>query len=132
GSLASGDGGAADRGGNPRARSRGTPSAGADAARVAATDGVRTGADRDTGGGGVMTLRASAAHARSALVIAWCAVALLLALPSSAGAHASLQTSTPRWGAVLAASPRAIALVYDEDVVPRYARVAVITARGRD
>jgi copper transport protein len=80
-----------------------------------------------------MTLRASAPHARRrALAIAWCAVALLLALPSSAGAHASLEASTPRWGAVLATSPRAIALVYDEDVVPRYARVAVITPRGRD
>jgi copper transport protein len=57
---------------------------------------------------------------------------VLLALPSSAGAHASLQTATPHWGAVLAATPRAITLVYDEDVVARYARVAVVTPRGED
>jgi copper transport protein len=61
-----------------------------------------------------------------------CWLLVLLALPPSAGAHASLQTSTPRWGAVLAATPHAITLVYDEDVVPRYARVAVVTPRGED
>jgi copper transport protein len=55
-----------------------------------------------------------------------------VALPSSAGAHASLETTAPRWGAVLAASPHAITLVYDEDVVARYARVAVVTPRGEN
>jgi copper transport protein len=33
---------------------------------------------------------------------------------------------------VLAATPHAITLVYDEDVVARYARVAVVTPRGED
>jgi copper transport protein len=79
-----------------------------------------------------MTLRASTAPGRRTLLIAGCALVLLLALPSSAGAHASLETSTPRWGAVLATAPRAITLLYDEDVVPRYARVAVTTPRGQD
>jgi methionine-rich copper-binding protein CopC len=76
-----------------------------------------------------MTPSATARPARHALVIAACAATLLLALPSSAGAHASLKTTTPRWGAVLAATPRALTLQYDEEVVPRYARVAVITPR---
>jgi copper transport protein len=35
-------------------------------------------------------------------------------------------------GAVLSATPRSITLVYDEDVVARYARVAVVTPRGED
>jgi copper transport protein len=79
-----------------------------------------------------MTPSTSAAPVRRALLIAGCALMLLLALPSSAAAHASLETSTPRWGAVLATGPRAITLLYDEDVVPRYARVAVITPGGQD
>jgi copper transport protein len=57
---------------------------------------------------------------------------LLLAAPSSAGAHAVLLTSSPGWNAVLAAAPRAVTLRYDEDVVPGYARVAVVTPGGRD
>jgi copper transport protein len=67
-----------------------------------------------------------------ARLIAGCALVVLLVLPASAGAHASLQTATPRWGAVLAATPRAITLVYDEGVVARYARVAVVTPHGED
>jgi len=57
---------------------------------------------------------------------------LLLAVPSSAGAHAVLETSTPGWGSVLAAGPRVVTLKYDEDVVPRYARVAVVAPGGED
>jgi copper transport protein len=57
---------------------------------------------------------------------------LLLAVPSSAGAHAVLLTSTPGWDAVLPAAPRVVTLRYDEDVVPRYARVAVVSPGGRD
>jgi copper transport protein len=78
-----------------------------------------------------MTLSTSA-PARRALLIAGWAVVLLLALPSSAGAHAILERSSPRWEAVLGATPRAITLSYDEDVVPRFARVAVITPGGQD
>jgi copper transport protein len=72
------------------------------------------------------------ARRRRAVLIAGLGFVPLLALPPSAGAHASLETSTPRWGEVLATTPRAITLVYDEDVVPRYARVAVVTPAGRD
>jgi copper transport protein len=61
-----------------------------------------------------------------------CALALLLTVPSPAGAHAVLETATPRWGAVVGTAPHAIRLMYDEAVVPRYAQVAVITPRGQD
>jgi copper transport protein len=57
---------------------------------------------------------------------------VLLAIPSSAGAHAALETATPSSGAVLASGPHALRLVFDQDVVPRYARVAVVGARGQD
>ncbi len=57
---------------------------------------------------------------------------LLLAVPASAGAHAVLLTSTPGWDAVLSAAPRVVTLRYDEDVVPGYARVAVVDPRGRN
>lgn len=69
---------------------------------------------------------------RAAHVIAGCAVALLLCVPSSAGAHAVLVTSTPPWGAAVAAMPRDLTLGYDEDVVPSYARVAVVTPAGQN
>jgi copper transport protein len=69
---------------------------------------------------------------RRALLIAACTLGPLLALSPPAGAHASLEAATPRWGAVLAATPDVITLVYDEHVVPRYARVAVVTPRGQD
>ena len=69
---------------------------------------------------------------RRALLIAGCALIPMLALASRADAHAVLQSSVPRWGAVLATTPRAITLTYSEDVVPQYARVAVITPRGQN
>ncbi|MHB8691120.1 MAG: copper resistance CopC/CopD family protein [Solirubrobacteraceae bacterium] len=58
--------------------------------------------------------------------------AVLLSFASSAGAHAVLLSPTPRWGAELANAPRTLELVYDESVVARYARVAVVTSRGRN
>jgi copper transport protein len=57
---------------------------------------------------------------------------LLLAFPASAGAHAVLLTSSPGWDAVLSAAPRVVTLKYDEDVVPGYARVAVVAPGGRN
>ncbi len=66
------------------------------------------------------------------LQIAGLALICVLAVPSSAGAHAVLATSTPTWGAVVAATPRAATLSYSEEVVPRFARVAVITQRGEN
>jgi copper transport protein len=66
------------------------------------------------------------------LLSAGIALVVVASFPSIAGAHAVLVTSTPRWGAVLAASPRSITLGYSEDVVPRFARVAIVTPRGED
>lgn len=68
-------------------------------------------------------------RARSALLVSVCA---LLALPAAARAHAYLETSTPGPGAALSAAPHTLKLVYDEDVVPQYARVGVVTARGQN
>ena len=67
-----------------------------------------------------------------ALLTAGLALAVALLLPSSAGAHAVLTTSTPNWGAIAAATPRAVTLSYSQEVVPRFARVAVITPRGEN
>ena len=53
-----------------------------------------------------------------------------LALPSAAAAHAVLIRSTPRWGAITGSEPRQLRLVFDENVVPRYAQVTVLTGRG--
>ena len=79
-----------------------------------------------------MTLSAPARLGPRTLVRAGCALLLLLTVPSSAGAHAYLETSTPGPESVLDAAPRSLTLVYTEDVVPRYARVAVVSARGQD
>jgi copper transport protein len=69
---------------------------------------------------------------RRRILIASFALALALAVPSSAGAHAALDTATPGSGVVLASSPHALKLVFDEEVVARYARVAVVGAHGED
>jgi copper transport protein len=65
-------------------------------------------------------------------MIAGCALVLLVALPSSAGAHAVLVTSTPPWGAEVGAMPQEITLGYDEGVVPTYARVTVVAPDGQN
>jgi copper transport protein len=57
---------------------------------------------------------------------------LLLSFPASAGAHAVLVSSAPRWGGALSGAPRSLRLEYSEDVVGRYARVTVVTADGRN
>jgi copper transport protein len=59
-------------------------------------------------------------------------VLVLLAAPSSAGAHAALETAAPASGVVLKAAPRTIRLVFDQDVVPRLAGVAVIGKDGKE
>ncbi|HWF34102.1 MAG TPA: copper resistance protein CopC, partial [Solirubrobacteraceae bacterium] len=64
-------------------------------------------------------------------LLAGCAL-VLLSFPAAAGAHATLDASTPRWGTVLAAPPHALRLVFSEDIVPRYARITVVTGHGRD
>jgi copper transport protein len=68
---------------------------------------------------------------RAGLVALGCVLALLAA-PSAAGAHAALVTATPASGTVVARAPRAVRLAYDEDVVPRYARVTVVGADGKN
>jgi copper transport protein len=65
---------------------------------------------------------------RTLLIAGWAVV--LLSFPASAGAHAALVSSTPRWEAELTAAPHTLKLVYDENVVPRYARVTVVTSAG--
>jgi copper transport protein len=60
------------------------------------------------------------------------AILVLLATPASAGAHASLIQATPRWGTEVGEAPSALRMVFDEDVVPQYARVAVVAANGSD
>ena len=79
-----------------------------------------------------MTPRVPARCGARALLLAACAGVALLTAPSVATAHAVLETTTPRWGAVLGATPHEITLVYDEDVVPSYARVAVVTPGGQN
>ena len=59
------------------------------------------------------------------------AILLLLAIASSASAHAVLLSSTPAWEAVVGAAPRAVTLRYDEDVVPR-SWVTVVAPGGKD
>jgi copper transport protein len=68
---------------------------------------------------------------RRALPAGACAL-VGLALPSSASAHAALLTATPGWGTQLGAMPHAVRLVFDEDVLPRYMRVAVVSTHGED
>ena len=58
------------------------------------------------------------------------AVAILLATPAAASAHAYLTHTSPLPNAVLASSPRRVALTYDEAVEPRFAIISVTDAGG--
>jgi copper transport protein len=58
------------------------------------------------------------------------AVAILLATPAAASAHAYLTHTSPLPNAVLASSPRRVALTYDEAVEPRFAIISVTDAAG--
>jgi copper transport protein len=77
-----------------------------------------------------MTL-STAPRRAGALLLAGCAL-VLLGFPPYAGAHAYLERSTPGPESVVGAAPHALTLIYDEDVVPRYARVAVLTRGGQN
>lgn len=79
-----------------------------------------------------MTLRVPTRCGARAILLAGWAVVLFLTAPSAATAHAVLVTTAPRWSAVVGATPHEITLVYDEDVVPSYARVAVVTPGGQN
>ena len=78
-----------------------------------------------------MTAPTRSRRHRPVLASAICA-ATLLAFPASAGAHAVLLTSSPHWNAVLRSAPPVLRLVYDENVVPRFARVTVTNTRGQN
>jgi copper transport protein len=71
-----------------------------------------------------MSLRARSGAALAAAVV------LLLATPAVASAHAYLTHTSPLPNAVLAASPRRVALTYDEAVEPRFAIISVTDAAG--
>lgn len=81
-----------------------------------------------------MRLHRAASPRRCALLtatVAACA-SVLLGVPPAAGAHATLARSDPAWGATLGALPARLRLVYDEPVVPGYARVTVTGGGGRN
>lgn len=68
---------------------------------------------------------------RGGLLTTACAL-VLLAAPAAARAHAVLQTATPTPGATVQTGPGELRLTFDEAVVPRYARVAVVGPGGED
>jgi hypothetical protein len=60
---------------------------------------------------------------------------LLLALafaPAAADAHAFLDQATPPVGSTLSASPPEVRLQFSEQLEPRFSRLAVVDAGGRD
>jgi copper transport protein len=57
-------------------------------------------------------------------------VALMLALPASASAHAYLIKTSPPASKVLNGPPKTVALTYDEAVEPRFAIISVTNAQG--
>jgi copper transport protein len=65
------------------------------------------------------------------IVAALAAVAALLALPSSASAHAYLVKAVPVASGVLEAPPHTVELTFDEAVEPRFAIISVTNAAGR-
>jgi copper transport protein len=71
-----------------------------------------------------MSLRARNGAALTAAVV------LVLATPAVASAHAYLTHTSPLPNAILAASPRRVALTYDEAVEPRFAIISVTDAAG--
>ena len=57
---------------------------------------------------------------------------LALVVPSAASAHAVLQSSTPRWNAMVSAAPAKVTLYYSEEVSSGLGRVSVIGPTGDD
>jgi copper transport protein len=65
------------------------------------------------------------------LTLAVLAVGLVaLVLAPGAAAHALLQSSSPRWSAVLSTAPRQVTLYYSEDVAPDLGRISVLGPGG--
>jgi copper transport protein len=54
-----------------------------------------------------------------------------LVAPAAASAHAYIVKTVPAQSAILKASPRIVALTYDEAVEPRFATISVSDAKGR-
>lgn len=59
------------------------------------------------------------------------ACAMLLAAPVAAWAHAELQQSSPKDGAVLAQSPAEIHLIFNEAIEPRFSAIEVGGPSGK-
>lgn len=68
---------------------------------------------------------------RGRIVLALAAVAVGIALPSSASAHAYLIKTVPAASGVLDAPPPSVQLTYDESVEPRFAIISVTNAAGK-
>jgi copper transport protein len=60
------------------------------------------------------------------------AVALLLAAPAVASAHATLEATTPARGAKLGAAPKVVEFRFDEPVEANFGALRVFDARGRE
>jgi copper transport protein len=60
------------------------------------------------------------------------AVALLLAAPAVASAHATLEATTPARGAKLQAAPKVVEFRFDEPVEANFGALRVFDARGRE
>ncbi|HXY84177.1 MAG TPA: copper resistance protein CopC [Gaiellaceae bacterium] len=69
---------------------------------------------------------------RGRIVSALAIVALALALPGLASAHAYLVHTVPSASGILSAPPPDVALTYDEAVEPRFAIISVTNAAGHD
>jgi copper transport protein len=68
---------------------------------------------------------------RGRIVLALAAVAVAIAWPSSASAHAYLVKTVPAVSGVLDVPPPNVQLTYDEAVEPRFAIISVTDAAGR-
>ena len=68
---------------------------------------------------------------RSLIAVALAGLALLLAVPTGASAHAYLVKTVPAASVVLNAPPGNIQLTYDEAVEPRFAIISATNAAGR-
>lgn len=67
---------------------------------------------------------------RGRIVLALAVLVALLALPSSASAHAYLVKAVPASSGVLNAPPHTVELTFDEAVEPRFAIISVTSAAG--
>ena len=69
-------------------------------------------------------------RALHSIVIASATAAAMLASPFAA-AHASLKSSTPEAGATLTASPKEVALTFNEKIEPAFSSISVADGQGK-